>query len=126
MDAIPNLDLSQQPQVSEPTDLAMTYESKSMTHRHNTDLTLKIVRAELPGDGSFGLSIAGGGNSPPYIEGDGSVFISRVAPDGRAEMAGIKVGDKLVEINGQSVLNTAHEVVANQLRHRVVTTRVKT
>lgn len=70
----------------------------------------------LTGEGSFGLSIAGGGGSPPYIEGDGSVFISRVVPDGRASKAGIEVGDKLVEINGANVLETEHETVANQLR----------
>lgn len=70
----------------------------------------------LEGEGSFGLSIAGGGGSPPYIEGDGSVFISRVVPDGRASQAGIEVGDKLVEINGANVLETEHETVANQLR----------
>jgi len=89
MDAIPQLDLSKPPQ------------------------TLSIA---LEGEGSFGLSIAGGGGSPPYIEGDGSVFISRVVPDGPACQAGIKVGDKLVEINGQNVLETEHEAVANLLR----------
>lgn len=89
LDAIPNLDLSKSPQ---------------------------IITECLSGDGSFGLSIAGGGGSPPYIEGDGSVFISRVVPDGRAEAAGILVGDKLVEINGRNVLNTEHEIVASLLR----------
>ena len=78
--------------------------------------TLSIA---LEGEGSFGLSIAGGGGSPPYIEGDGSVFISRVVPDGPACQAGIKVGDKLVEINGQNVLETEHEAVANLLRKPV-------
>jgi len=89
MDAIPQLDLGAMP------------------------LTMSIA---LAGEGSFGLSIAGGGGSPPYIEGDGSVFISRVVPDGRASKAGIEVGDKLVEINGANVLETEHETVANQLR----------
>ena len=75
-----------------------------------------MIEVDLPGDGSFGLSIAGGGGSPPYIEGDGSVFISRVVADGRAAKAGIKIGDKLVSINGMNVINTEHEIVANQLR----------
>ena len=50
---------------------------------------------ELPGTGSFGLSIAGGAGSPPYIEGDGAVFISKIAETGRAKQAGIIVGDKI-------------------------------
>ena len=41
-----------------------------------------------------------------------------MVPDGRACLAGIEVGDKLVEINGQNVLNTEHESVANQIRKR--------
>ena len=103
MDAIPQLDLSATPLVS------------FLLHKTYI-IIFQTLTIALEGEGSFGLSIAGGGGSPPYIEGDGSVFISRVVPDGRACLAGIEVGDKLVEINGQNVLNTEHESVANQLR----------
>ena len=43
-----------------------------------------------------------------------------MVPDGRAEAAGILVGDKLVEINGRNVLNTEHEIVASLLRNDIL------
>jgi len=49
-----------------------------------------------------------------------------VVPDGRAEAAGILVGDKLVEINGRNVLNTEHEIVASLLRNDILINRCKT
>ena len=48
-----------------------------------------------------------------------------MVPDGRAEAAGILVGDKLVEINGRNVLNTEHEIVASLLRNDILINRCK-
>jgi len=48
-----------------------------------------------------------------------------VVPDGRAEAAGILVGDKLVEINGRNVLNTEHEIVASLLRNDILINQCK-
>ena len=48
-----------------------------------------------------------------------------MVPDGRAEAAGILVGDKLVEINGRNVLNTEHEIVASLLRNDILIVRCK-
>ena len=62
------------------------------------------------------MSIAGGLGSPPYIEGDNGVFISRVAVDGRAEAGGIEVGDKIAKVNGVNVLDKTHEDVVDILR----------
>ena len=56
-----------------------------------------MLEVQLPGEGSFGLSIAGGAGSPPYIEGDGAVFISKVIDEGRAHLADIRVGDKIAK-----------------------------
>jgi len=40
---------------------------------------------------TFGLNIAGGLGSSPYVADDHSIFISKVTPGGLAESAGLKV-----------------------------------
>lgn len=50
--------------------------------------------------GSFGFSISGGKGADQFIEGDDSVYISKVAEAGPAHRDGkIQVGDKLVQVN---------------------------
>lgn len=39
----------------------------------------------------FGLNIAGGLGSSPFVDNDQSIFISKVVPGGLAEVAGLKV-----------------------------------
>lgn len=82
----------------------------------NLSASPKVLEVILDGAGSYGLSIAGGLGSPPYIQGDNGVFISRVAVNGRAEAGGIEVGDKIAKVNGVSVLDKTHEDVVDILR----------
>lgn len=56
----------------------------------------------------LGLSIAGGKGSTPYRGDDEGIFISRVTEGGPAEMAGLRVGDKLVAVNGMSCVDVDH------------------
>lgn len=56
----------------------------------------------------LGLSIAGGKGSTPYRGDDEGIFISRVTEAGPAEMAGLRVGDKLVAVNGMSCIDVDH------------------
>ena len=56
----------------------------------------------------LGLSIAGGKGSTPYRGEDEGIFISRVTESGPAEMAGLRVGDKLVAVNGMSCVDVDH------------------
>ncbi|KZS11124.1 Lap4 protein [Daphnia magna] len=56
----------------------------------------------------LGLSIAGGKGSTPYRGDDEGIFISRVTEGGPAEMAGLRVGDKLVAVNGMSCIDVDH------------------
>lgn len=56
----------------------------------------------------LGLSIAGGKGSTPYRGDDEGIFISRVTESGPAELAGLRVGDKLVAVNGMSCVDVDH------------------
>lgn len=56
----------------------------------------------------LGLSIAGGKGSTPYRGDDEGIFISRVTEGGPAELAGLRVGDKLVAVNGMSCVDVDH------------------
>ncbi|PKU40155.1 hypothetical protein llap_9545 [Limosa lapponica baueri] len=75
-------------------------------------LTLTIVRQT----GGLGISIAGGKGSTPYKGDDEGIFISRVSEEGPAARAGVRVGDKLLEVNGVSLHSAEHHVAVEALR----------
>ncbi|XP_044742521.1 protein lap4 isoform X3 [Chrysoperla carnea] len=56
----------------------------------------------------LGLSIAGGHGSTPFKGDDEGIFISRVTEGGPADLAGLKVGDKVLSVNGISVVDVDH------------------
>lgn len=56
----------------------------------------------------LGLSIAGGKGSTPFKGNDEGIFISRVTEGGPADLAGLKVGDKVLKVNGVSVIDADH------------------
>ncbi|XP_032455633.1 protein lap4 isoform X12 [Nasonia vitripennis] len=58
--------------------------------------------------GGLGLSIAGGIGSTPFKGDDEGIFISRVTEGGPADLAGLRVGDKVLSVNGISVVNVDH------------------
>uniref|UniRef100_A0A5S6R0M0 PDZ domain-containing protein n=1 Tax=Trichuris muris TaxID=70415 RepID=A0A5S6R0M0_TRIMR len=83
----------------QPTDDSSHYngpsgEVKTITVRRN--------------DQGLGLSVAGGLGSTPYKDNDASIFISKVVEGGAADLAGLKVGDKVLSVNGRSVVNIEH------------------
>ncbi|KAM4592214.1 uncharacterized protein PAE49_021692 [Odontesthes bonariensis] len=67
--------------------------------------------------GCLGISIAGGKGSLPYKDHDEGIFISRVAEGGASEKAGIYVGDRLLEVNGQSMEGATHHEAVSALRN---------
>ncbi|XP_058035021.1 protein scribble homolog isoform X11 [Ahaetulla prasina] len=77
-----------------------------------SELALTIVRQT----GGLGISIAGGKGSTPYKGDDEGVFISRVSEEGPAAQAGVRVGDKLLEVNGVSLHGAEHHVAVEALR----------
>ncbi|XP_061027426.1 protein scribble homolog isoform X3 [Eubalaena glacialis] len=75
-------------------------------------LTLTIVRQT----GGLGISIAGGKGSTPYKGDDEGIFISRVSEEGPAAQAGVRVGDKLLEVNGVALQDAEHQQAVEALR----------
>ncbi|XP_035296575.1 protein scribble homolog isoform X6 [Cricetulus griseus] len=76
------------------------------------ELTLTIVRQT----GGLGISIAGGKGSTPYKGDDEGIFISRVSEEGPAARAGVRVGDKLLEVNGVTLQDAEHHEAVEALR----------
>ncbi|XP_029313961.1 LOW QUALITY PROTEIN: protein scribble homolog [Cottoperca gobio] len=74
--------------------------------------TLNIMRQT----GGLGISIAGGKGSTPYKGDDEGIFISRVSEEGPAARAGVKVGDKLLEVNGVDLNEAEHHTAVEALR----------
>ncbi|XP_065721751.2 protein lap4 isoform X6 [Drosophila suzukii] len=56
----------------------------------------------------LGLSIAGGKGSTPFKGDDDGIFISRVTEAGPADLAGLRVGDKVIKVNGIVVVDADH------------------
>uniref|UniRef100_A0A914DC39 PDZ domain-containing protein n=1 Tax=Acrobeloides nanus TaxID=290746 RepID=A0A914DC39_9BILA len=77
----------------------------------DTDKNSETKRIRIPRDpnNGLGLSIAGGIESTPFILNDAGIFISKLTPGGAAERAGLKVGDKMLEVNGNSMLDQRHD-----------------
>ncbi|XP_056155367.1 protein scribble homolog isoform X10 [Lampris incognitus] len=76
------------------------------------EYTLTILRQT----GGLGISIAGGKGSTPYKGDDEGIFISRVSEEGPAARAGVKVGDKLLEVNGVDLHGAEHHTAVEALR----------
>jgi hypothetical protein len=59
---------------------------------------LKEMELVLVRDGGqpFGLNIAGGLGSSPFVDNDQSIFISKVVPGGLADVTGLQVSSKII------------------------------
>ncbi|XP_070078615.1 protein scribble homolog isoform X25 [Equus caballus] len=85
------------------------------------ELTLTIVRQT----GGLGISIAGGKGSTPYKGDDEGIFISRVSEEGPAARAGVRVGDKLLEVNGVALQSAEHHQAVEALRGAGATVQMR-
>ncbi|KAK9505211.1 hypothetical protein O3M35_009308 [Rhynocoris fuscipes] len=64
----------------------------------------------------LGLSIAGGLGSTPFKGDDTGIFVSKVTERGPAELADLRVGDKLISVNGHSMVGIGHYDAVEVLR----------
>nr|XP_046227394.1 protein scribble homolog isoform X3 [Scatophagus argus] len=87
-------------------------DSRHQVNSSQVKHTLTIQRQT----GGLGISIAGGKGSTPYKGDDEGIFISRVSEDGPAARAGVKVGDKLLEVNGVDLHEAEHHTAVEALR----------
>uniref|UniRef100_A0A8D0H687 Scribble planar cell polarity protein n=1 Tax=Sphenodon punctatus TaxID=8508 RepID=A0A8D0H687_SPHPU len=88
------------------------HKERALAAQPSVKLTLTIVRQT----GGLGISIAGGKGSTPYKGDDEGIFISRVSEEGPAARAGVRVGDKLLEVNGVVLHCAEHHVAVEALR----------
>uniref|UniRef100_A0A8C6RQ71 Scribbled planar cell polarity n=1 Tax=Nannospalax galili TaxID=1026970 RepID=A0A8C6RQ71_NANGA len=67
--------------------------------------------------GPLGLSIVGGSDhsSHPFGVQDPGVFISKVLPRGLAARCGLRVGDRILAVNGQDVREATHQEAVSAL-----------
>ncbi|KAJ8418762.1 hypothetical protein AAFF_G00002610 [Aldrovandia affinis] len=92
-------------------------EDRRATDRVNSSLQpIKLTLTILRQTGGLGISIAGGKGSTPYKGEDEGIFISRVSEEGPAACAGVKVGDKLLEVNGVGLREAEHHKAVEALR----------
>ncbi|XP_052763197.1 protein scribble homolog isoform X7 [Mya arenaria] len=85
---------------------------------NETEVVEEEIRVSIhrqPGMG-LGISIAGGKGSTPFRGMDESIFISRVTEDGPAGQAGIRVGDKLLSVNGVTLHDSDHYEAVDVLK----------
>uniref|UniRef100_A0A672J4E2 PDZ domain-containing protein n=1 Tax=Salarias fasciatus TaxID=181472 RepID=A0A672J4E2_SALFA len=87
-------------------------DSRHQVNSSQVKHTLSILRQT----GGLGISIAGGKGSTPYKGDDEGIFISRVSEEGPAARAGVKVGDKLLEVNGVDLHEAEHHTAVEALR----------
>ncbi|ROI83814.1 PDZ domain-containing protein 7 [Anabarilius grahami] len=119
----------QQPQASEIAMLASEWKQVQLKQAIHLSVKVfvsvdqRVLVVLLRGDdGQLGFSVRGGS------EHGLSVFISKVQKNSAAELAGLCVGDKLVEVNGVSLENvsmsSAVKVLSGHARLRLVVQRV--
>ncbi|CAH8488459.1 unnamed protein product [Schistosoma rodhaini] len=75
-----------------------------------------VVHIHRQPNAGLGLSVAGGVGSIPFRGLDHGIFVSRLNPTGLAATSGLKLGDKLLEVNGVSLINVEHHVAVATLR----------
>ncbi|XP_063880346.1 DNA translocase FtsK 1-like isoform X2 [Scylla paramamosain] len=76
-------------------------------HHHQ----VSTVEVEVVGSESLGLMIRGG------VEYSLGIFITGVDQDSAAYKAGLKVGDQILEVNGESFLAVTHDTAVNILKY---------
>ncbi|ROT67178.1 putative protein lap4 isoform X4 [Penaeus vannamei] len=94
-------------------------DSRSIVSETGPTVVVEVKKFEVNVErttGGLGLSIAGGHGSTPYKGDDEGIFISRVTDGGPAHMAGLRVGDKLLMVNGRDVEAVDHYEAVNIMR----------
>ncbi|XP_054003546.1 protein lap4 isoform X2 [Hylaeus anthracinus] len=98
---------------SAPTESVENFDTQSQGAISDAEPTIEVREEQYEihierTTGGLGLSIAGGIGSTPFKGDDEGIFISRVTEGGPADLAGLKVEDKVLSVNGVSVVNVGH------------------
>ncbi|XP_035705006.1 protein scribble homolog isoform X3 [Folsomia candida] len=99
--------------INSPFETEDSIDSNSMKRPTTVELELVLNRE---GGQPFGLNIAGGLGSSPFVDNDQSIFVSKVVPGGLADGAGLKAGDRVTQINGIDFTNIEHRTAVDTIR----------
>lgn len=91
--------------------------SQTSPDSHQSTIIEDVVEISFRSSGeSLGFGIAGG-TDHPVENGDTSVYVTYIAPNGAAEKDGrLRVGDRLIEVNGVNTLNVSHSETVTALK----------
>ncbi|TKR80851.1 hypothetical protein L596_014844 [Steinernema carpocapsae] len=103
----------------QPTEQATSLQQGEGLLDENADYGISIMESknscvrvdiavERGNDGEIGWSIMGGSESPPVKNNDTGIYVTKVVTDGPAFKAGIRQGDRLVSVNGNSLEGITH------------------
>ena len=91
---------------------------------------IEIVKDVQDGNLILGFAIGGGidqdASKNPFVPNDPGIFVSRVISDGPADKAGLKVGDKILQVNGYDVTMATQKQAKKKLikNQRIVRLKV--
>merc|ERR1719153_66086 len=101
------------------SSIPVSASSSLNTSRDTEDLVVrveKIYTTLLRDTSGLGFSIAGGQGAAPFKEGSESLFVSKITEGGTAMRDGkLRVGDKIVQINGVDVSDARHDQAVSML-----------
>ncbi|XP_060069115.1 protein scribble homolog [Ylistrum balloti] len=91
----------------------------TVSHQNSCDNLPNDVSSKFPMEditivkagGPLGLSIVGGSDhaSHPFGLDEPGIFVSKIVPDGAASKTALKIGDRLLMVNGKDVTEVTHQ-----------------
>ncbi|XP_039259344.1 tax1-binding protein 3-like [Styela clava] len=90
---------------------------------------VEIVKDIEDGSLILGFAIGGGidqdASKNPFVANDPGIFVSRVTENGPAEKAGLKVGDKILQVNGYDMTMATQKQAKKKLTKNQRIVRLK-
>lgn len=118
------------PQINPPISSSTPLRKLTNGNSHEDEDELKVVETNghakyeqeeikiIKQNGAMGLSIVGGGNVAchPFGIDHPGIFISKIVPDGPASKTSLRVGDRILRVNGVDVQNLSHDETVDELK----------
>ena len=77
---------------------------------------VEAVQMQVRVQTTLGLNVAGGVGSAPYKGEDKGIYVSRITEGGPADVAGLRVGDKILSVNGVDFTQIDHNRAVDVLK----------
>ncbi|XP_033726750.1 protein scribble homolog [Pecten maximus] len=103
-----------QSEADTPADQTFTVSHQNSCDNLPNDVSSKFPIEEVTivkAGGPLGLSIVGGSDhaSHPFGLDEPGIFVSKIVPDGAASKTALKIGDRLLMVNGKDVTEVTHQ-----------------